>query len=171
MQTFFAWVPQCCNRLALPSFSYHMFDSLNERLPLERLCDKAPLLRTLPFSTLQFIQLPFQTDITFEACVKQRVPMLYVDLLLASAAPGNVPPSGAAYQQQSAGELLALLAGARGLVMVQLYVGWDDSLPQLCFHPFVVTLLARVAARKDLTITMSAVAGVCVGGGGELAVL
>ncbi len=47
----------------------------------------------------------------------------------AHAAPGQALPEGLDYQLQSAGELLALLAGWRGLVMVQVWAGWTLPKP------------------------------------------
>lgn len=81
----------------------------------------------------------------------------------AHAAPGEAPPTGLAYQLMGAGELLALMEGQRGLVMVQLYAGWHDDLgaaPQPVNNPFVVTLLARaVAEGSGLVVTMSSISG------------
>ncbi|KAL6754050.1 hypothetical protein V8C86DRAFT_2712690 [Haematococcus lacustris] len=63
----------------------------------------------------------------------------------AGSGPGDPPLTGLAYQEQCAGELLALMHGARGLVMVQLAAGWDPGLPQPVHNPFVITLLERAA--------------------------
>jgi len=85
----------------------------------------------------------------------QAQPRLWCD----GYAPGQAPFVGLEYQLQSAGELLALLSGARGLVMVQLHCGWDKELAQPVFNPFVTTLMARAAASPDLAITMSSIKG------------
>lgn len=55
----------------------------------------------------------------------------------------------------NAGELLALLSGARGVSMVQLWVGWDDSLPQPAFRPFVLRLLREAADDPRIAVHMS----------------
>jgi hypothetical protein len=46
----------------------------------------------------------------------------------------------------TAGELAALLAGQRGIALVQLWNGWDVSKGQPLYTPCAITMLERVLA-------------------------
>uniref|UniRef100_A0A7S0T2W0 Uncharacterized protein n=1 Tax=Mantoniella antarctica TaxID=81844 RepID=A0A7S0T2W0_9CHLO len=56
---------------------------------------------------------------------------------------------------QCAGELLALLAGERSVVMCQLWAGWVDPGEQPAGAPWVTQLLRRAAENEDIGIEMS----------------
>eukprot|EP00195_Chlamydomonas_chlamydogama_P007386 CAMPEP_0202904644 /NCGR_PEP_ID=MMETSP1392-20130828/30463_1 /ASSEMBLY_ACC=CAM_ASM_000868 /TAXON_ID=225041 /ORGANISM="Chlamydomonas chlamydogama, Strain SAG 11-48b" /LENGTH=321 /DNA_ID=CAMNT_0049592387 /DNA_START=167 /DNA_END=1135 /DNA_ORIENTATION=+ len=73
--------------------------------------------------------------------------------------PSDSPPSGVQYQMQSAGELLALLTGQRGVAMVQLHVGWDSGAPQPVHNPLVIPLLRQAVTNPDLCVAMSSAQG------------
>ena len=60
---------------------------------------------------------------------------------------------------RSAGELLALQRGLRGLTMTQLHVGWDaDQLPS-ALRPFAPGLLRELAEDPDVEVVMSELEG------------
>lgn len=71
------------------------------------------------------------------------------------AGPGDPPLQGVDYQTLCAGEMLSILQGQRGVVMVQLYVGWDLQTTQPAFNPFVVHLLRQAAQDPNIVITLS----------------
>eukprot|EP00775_Hariotina_reticulata_P012434 gene12434-12571_t len=58
-----------------------------------------------------------------------------------------------------AGEIEALLCGARGVAMVQLVVGWDSSAPQPVANPLVLHSLKRALANRNISIFMSPAPG------------
>ena len=56
----------------------------------------------------------------------------------------------------TAAELLCLLEGLRGVVLVQLYAGWDEAVPPYGpYKPLVLGLLRQAAARKDIAMLPS----------------
>lgn len=61
-------------------------------------------------------------------------------------APGD--PARSEYDQAlfTAGELAALMAGQRGLVLVQLWNGWDTAKGQPLYNPFALCMLERALA-------------------------
>lgn len=73
--------------------------------------------------------------------------------------PSDLPLKGLQYQTLCAREMDSLLAGQRGVVMVQLWVGWDAAAPQPVHNCLVVHGLQRALARKDVSIFMSSAAG------------
>jgi hypothetical protein len=76
-----------------------------------------------------------------------------------SSGPGDAPLAGYDSATLCAGELLALLAGARGVAMVQLAVSWGSSSPLPAHNPFVLELLARAAANPEIVAHMSRAPG------------
>lgn len=73
--------------------------------------------------------------------------------------PGPSDPPLTAEQTllHTAAELLCLLEGLRGVVLVQLHVGWDADTPAYgMYRPLVLTLLRQAAARKDVAVVASA---------------
>jgi len=75
-----------------------------------------------------------------------------------SSGPGDAPLAGYDSATLCAGELLALLGGARGVAMVQLAVNWGP-LPLPAYNPFVLELLARAAGNPEVMAHMSTAAG------------
>lgn len=73
--------------------------------------------------------------------------------------PDDPPIKGLQYQTLCAGEIEALLAGQRGVVMVQLWVGWDASAPQPVHNCLVLHGLRRALSRKDVSIFLSSAPG------------
>jgi hypothetical protein len=73
--------------------------------------------------------------------------------------PSDPPVKGLQYQTLCAGEIEALLAGQRGVVMVQLWVGWDAAAPQPVHNCLVLHGLRRALARQDVSIFMSSAPG------------
>lgn len=73
--------------------------------------------------------------------------------------PNDPPVKGLQYQTLCAGEIEALLAGQRGVVMVQLWVGWDAAAPQPVYNCLVLEGLRRALARRDVSIFISKAAG------------
>jgi hypothetical protein len=56
----------------------------------------------------------------------------------------------------TAGELIALLEGLRGVCIVQLYNGWDPSKGQPLYDPHVIPLLERALQHPDIKASVSA---------------
>lgn len=52
----------------------------------------------------------------------------------------------------TAGELLALAAGQRGIVLVQLFNGWDPSKGQPLYNPLVITVLEQVGQLSGVCV-------------------
>lgn len=73
--------------------------------------------------------------------------------------PGAPPLAGAEYQTLCAGELEALLQGARGVAMVQLHVGWDAAAPQPLHNPLALAQLRRALADPEIVGFASAAPG------------
>ena len=64
---------------------------------------------------------------------------------------------------QTAGELVALLDGARGVVMVQLWAGWEPNNRQPCGLPYITDLLKEAAggAARDPCLRACTLARLC----------
>lgn len=75
------------------------------------------------------------------------------------AGPADPPLQGLAYATLAAGELEALLCGARGVVMLQLAVGWDAGAPQPISNPLVLAGLRRALGNKGVSVFMSPAPG------------
>ncbi|WIA16717.1 hypothetical protein OEZ85_013371 [Tetradesmus obliquus] len=73
--------------------------------------------------------------------------------------PSDPPLQGLQYQTLAAGEVESLLSRARGLVMVQLVVGWDAGVPQPVYNPLLLHSLGRALRDADVSIFMSKAAG------------
>jgi len=119
----------------------------------------APKLETLTWQRLQLNSVQVVTHLQqFKEQVEAQ-PQAWCK----GTGPSDPAPTGLAYQLLNAGELLALCAGHRGMVMVQLYVGWGGKggapPPQPVFNPYVATLAIQIAARKDTAVTMSQAPG------------
>ncbi|KAI8468784.1 MAG: hypothetical protein J3K34DRAFT_426216 [Monoraphidium minutum] len=67
------------------------------------------------------------------------------------AAPDAPLPSGLEYETLAAGELMALMQGARGVAMVQLHLSWDKGAPQPVHNPLALGALRRALADPDIT--------------------
>uniref|UniRef100_A0A383WD10 Uncharacterized protein n=1 Tax=Tetradesmus obliquus TaxID=3088 RepID=A0A383WD10_TETOB len=85
----------------------------------------------------------------------QRNPALWRD----GTGPSDPPLQGLQYQTLAAGEVESLLSRARGLVMVQLVVGWDAGVPQPVYNPLLLHSLGRALRDADVSIFMSKAAG------------
>ena len=60
---------------------------------------------------------------------------------------------------RSAGELLALQQGLRGITMTQLHVGWDAAELPAGLRPFAPALLRELAEDPDVEVVMSELEG------------
>eukprot|EP00878_Enallax_costatus_P009352 GHUV01009774.1.p1 GENE.GHUV01009774.1~~GHUV01009774.1.p1 ORF type:complete len:377 (+),score=87.89 GHUV01009774.1:500-1630(+) len=74
-------------------------------------------------------------------------------------APGD--PIKTAVQQAvfTAGELAALLAGQRGVTMVQLWNGWDPTKGQPIYNPLAITMLEKVLTAPGISCCSSVAPG------------
>ncbi|KAF5838961.1 hypothetical protein DUNSADRAFT_1906 [Dunaliella salina] len=120
---------------------------------------QAPKLETLPWQRLQLNSVQVVTHLQqFKEQVEAQ-PQAWCN----GTGPSDPAPTGLAYQLLNAGELCALCAGHRGMVMVQLHVGWGGpggaEPPQPIFNPYVATLAIQTAARKDTAVIMSPAPG------------
>jgi hypothetical protein len=77
----------------------------------------------------------------------------------AALGPADPPLQGLQYQTLAAGEVECLLAKARGLVMVQLVVGWDAAATQPVYNPLLLHSLQRALQDPNISIFMSKAAG------------
>ena len=77
------------------------------------------------------------------------------------AGPGDAALSEEQQQLLTAGELVAFMAGLRGVCMVQLHKGWGDQAPgrQPLLRAYVLTLLQAAAADKGVLLLPSRAAG------------
>lgn len=69
------------------------------------------------------------------------------------------PLKGLQYQTLCAGEIECLLNRSRGVVMVQLSVGWDATAPQPVSNLLVLHSLERALGNKHIRINMSSAPG------------
>jgi hypothetical protein len=58
-------------------------------------------------------------------------------------------------ETMTAGELICLLTGSRGISTVQVYNGWDSSKGQPLYQPWVLELVERCLAHPDLSAIIS----------------
>ncbi|KAF8064601.1 AOX4 [Scenedesmus sp. PABB004] len=82
-------------------------------------------------------------------------------------APGGPIKSELQQAVFTAGELGALLAGQRGVVLVQAFNGWDAAMGQPLYNPLAITMLERAAAAPGV----GCVSSVAPGGVGLTAIL
>lgn len=75
------------------------------------------------------------------------------------AAPGDPIKSDLQQGLFTAGELAALLAGQRGIALVQLWNGWDASKGQPLYNPCAITMLERVLAAPGVAYCSSLAPG------------
>jgi hypothetical protein len=73
--------------------------------------------------------------------------------------PHSPPPRGLAYQLLCAGEVESLLTRARGLVMVQLTVGWQQGLAPPVTNPLAAAALSRALSDPNVCVAMSPAPG------------
>lgn len=124
-----------------------------------------------PNSSCSYTQVPLMpTTIPALSSVPFLTPFFLTPFYLTPTGPNDPPLQRLQYQTLSAGEIEALLAGQRGVVMLQLWVGWDTTAGQPLYNCLVLHGLRRALGRKDISIFMSNAPGEAwlgVGGQGE----
>eukprot|EP00877_Chromochloris_zofingiensis_P006222 jgi/Chrzof1/1853/Cz10g23220.t1 len=73
--------------------------------------------------------------------------------------PSDAPLQGLKYATLCAGEIACLLAGLRGVVMVQCHVGWDQTAPQPVYNPLVLFYLQQALTNAQIQVHVSAASG------------
>lgn len=69
--------------------------------------------------------------------------------------PGARDKSDIESETMTAGELLCLLSGSRGVSTVQIYNGWDIDRGQPLYQPWVLDLIEQCLAHPDLSFVIS----------------
>jgi hypothetical protein len=78
-------------------------------------------------------------------------PSLWVD----GTQPGAREKTPIESETMTAGELICLLTGSRGISTVQVYNGWDSSKGQPLYQPWVLELVERCLVHPDLAALIS----------------